>query len=401
MYVHNNAADNLNLVAENTVANFNVPSQTAKRIQIDGYLSSSNASPSKIWDQAVFSSDSDFNISYVAGSATYTNNVFTGGTALPDTVATTGATLGYDKLDGKVPGCFKYSGYVIFKVKATTASFDIQKTVRVNGATDKTFKENVSVNPGNKVDYQIYFKNTGGTQLKDVVIKDALPTGAKYVAGSTYLHTSDGTKQVADGIIAGGIVIGGYMPDGDAYIKFTAEIASNDNLPACGQNTLTNTATVVTANGNKQDTATVTVTKTCKNEKNITCNKLSVEQLSKNSARLATDYSVSDATFKQITYTITDPNGKIDTKTSTGKTMDYNFNSIGKYNIQATVNASADGKDIAATGDSCKSTIEVSSDTITPTELPTTGIDNPAIAIAGLGSIVTAIGYYIASRRSL
>lgn len=264
MYVHNNAADNLNLVAQDVTSRFNVPTQTAKRIQIDGYLSSTNASPTEIWDQAVFSSANNFNLSYVSGSATYTNNVFTDGTALSDSVISSGAMLGYTQMDGKIPGCFQYTGYVIFKVKANTTEFNIEKTVRVNGTTDKTFKENVTVTPGAKVDYQIYFKNTGSTQLSDVVIKDTLPAGETYVAGSTMLHTSDGTQSVADGVTAGGINIGGFLPNGDAYIKFTAVVASNNNLPTCGTNNLLNVAKATTSTGSKQDTANVTVVKTCK-----------------------------------------------------------------------------------------------------------------------------------------
>jgi uncharacterized repeat protein (TIGR01451 family) len=190
MYVHNNAAANLNLVAQNVTAKFNVPTQTAKRIQIDGYLSSTNATPKEVWDQAVFSGASDFNLSYVQGSATYTNNVFTAGTGLSDTVVSTGAQLGYDKLDGNIPGCFQYSGYVIFKVKATASDFDIQKTVRANGAADTTFKETVAVKPGDKVDYQIYFKNTGGTQQQNVVIKDTLPTSLAQLTFTTLMVQS-------------------------------------------------------------------------------------------------------------------------------------------------------------------------------------------------------------------
>lgn len=263
MYVHNNAADNLNLVAHNVVSRFNLPDYNSNRIQIDGYLSSSNANPGTIWDQAVFNSSSDFRLDYIEGSASLTNNIFTDGTALPDSVVSTGAQLGYTSLNGDIPGCFQYSAYVIFKVKAVTTDFNLEKTVRVNGATDKTFKESVAVKPGDKVDYQIYFKNTGGTQLTDVVIRDILPAGMTYVNGSTYLHNSDGTKLVADGITKGGIIIGGYMPNGDAYIKFTAQVASNDKLPACGINTLRNVARVTTESGSQEDTATVTVTKKC------------------------------------------------------------------------------------------------------------------------------------------
>ncbi len=263
MYVHNNAAENLNLVAENVTAKFNLPDHEAKRIQIDGYLSASNSTPSNIWDQAVFTADSNFKLDFVSGSAQYTNNMFPQGISLGNNVIGDGATLGYDQLDGKIPGCFKYDGFVTFKVKAVTSDFEVKKTVRMNDTEDKTFKESVDAKAGDKVDFQIYFKNTGGTQLKDVAIKDTLPKGLSYVPGTTYLHNSGGTRQVADGITAGGLIIGGYLPGGDAYIKFTAKVDDADKLPICGPNTLKNIAKATTSTGSKEDDASVKVTKEC------------------------------------------------------------------------------------------------------------------------------------------
>lgn len=267
MYVHNNAAENLNLVANNVTAKFNVPTYNAKKVQIDGYLSADNAQPKEIWDQAVFASDQTFNLSYVAGSATYTNNIFTDGTALTDEVIGNGVKLGYETLDGKIPGCFQFSGLVIFKVKATTTDFSLQKTVRLTDSTDRVFKESVKAKPGEKVDFQIYFKNTGGTQLKNVVIKDKLPAGLEYVAGSSKLFNSDGLKDIVDGITTTGVNIGGYMPNGDAYLMFTAKVVANDKLPICGSNKLTNKAEAITSNGTKEDTAEVLVDRYCEPNK--------------------------------------------------------------------------------------------------------------------------------------
>jgi uncharacterized repeat protein (TIGR01451 family) len=263
MYVHNNAAENLALIARNVEARFNVPDYRAKRIQIDGYLSSSNSSPREIWDQAVFVNDKNFRIDYIEGSATYTNNVFTSGTGLTDSIISSGSRLGYTSMNGEIPGCFQYTGYVIFKVRALEAEFTLDKTVRLNDVTDKKFYETATAQPNSKVDFQIYFDNTGNDNLSDVIVKDSLPAGLTYVAGSTYLHNSGGTKQVADGITTTGLNIGGYNSGGDAYLKFTAQITPNDNLPKCGENTLVNSATVTTAIGSKTDTATVKVTRIC------------------------------------------------------------------------------------------------------------------------------------------
>ncbi|HJM04649.1 MAG TPA: DUF11 domain-containing protein [Candidatus Saccharimonadaceae bacterium] len=337
MYVHNNAAENLNLVAEDVTSRFNVPSYEAKRIQIDGFLSSSNATPGTVFDQAVFSSDKNFSLDYKEGSAKYINNVFTAGTPLPDSVIGSGATLGYDEMNGEIPGCFKYTGYVVFTVKAVTSDFNIEKTVRMNDAEDKTFKENVNAQPGDKVDYQIYFKNTGGTQLKGVVIKDTLPAGISYVPGTTYLHTSDGTQKVADGITEGGIGIGGFMPNGDAYIKFTAQVKANDKLPVCGPNTLKNVAKATTGVGTKEDDADVTVNKECEPGKINVC-------------ELKTDKII---------------------------TID-----------EADFDSSKHSKDL----DDCKEL---------PPELPKTGPAESIVAILGLGALIASIAYYVASRRAL
>ena len=269
LYVHNNAADNLNLTAENVVAQLNVPTYQAKKIQIDGSLTSSNSKPNKVFDQVIFSSNENFKLNYVAGSATYTNNVFTGGTKLPDSLVNgSGATLGYDKLDGKIPGCFEYSGWVAFKVKAEVipqGDFTVNKTVRKEGATD--WAKSITVNPGDKVDYQIEFKNTGKTQLDNVVIKDTLPKGATIVPGSVYLKNASGLKNITDGLVGGGTNIGAYTADSNAFLKFTAKISDNDQLPACGANTLTNTVSATTSVGKKDSTADVKVSKKCEQPK--------------------------------------------------------------------------------------------------------------------------------------
>lgn len=279
IYVHNNAASNLKLVAENVVAKLNVPTQMADRIQIDGYINSSNAQPASVWDQAVFhgANGTPFKLSYVAGSAYYKNAK--GQFTVADSIVDGGAKLGYTSMDGKIPGCFEYSGVVYLKVKAKTADFAISKTVRKAGSG--SFSENITVNPGDKVDYQLYFKNTGGLNQTTVSIKDMLPAGMTYVAGSTWVHDSKGTRQVPDGIAQGGMSMGSYLANGDVYVKFTAQVATNDKLAKCGVNSLVNTMSSTTAeSGTKTDTATVTVTKTCEEPKVTACNldTLKIEQ---------------------------------------------------------------------------------------------------------------------------
>lgn len=267
MYVHNNAASSLNLVAENVRVNAAVPSTTAKSVTVEGFINSSNANPTQIWDQAIFNSDKDFNLTYVMGSAKLYNNVFTNGTQVSDNIVLAGgAPIGYDKLDGKLPGCFQYAGYVNFKVKVQmgqTADFDMSKTVSKHG--ENKWVESYTAQPGETVDYLIKYKNTADAAQNNVVIKDTLPDGMTYVPGSTKVGTKEQPNgvTVSDNIVKDGINIGSYGKNSGTWVMFSAKVAANNSLPACGANTLRNVAKVDTDYGYKEDTADVIVNRVC------------------------------------------------------------------------------------------------------------------------------------------
>lgn len=267
--VHNNAADNLNLVAKNTRVTATVPNTTSNSIQIDGAITADNANPQRVWDHAVMTSDKKFNIAYVNGSASLYNNVFTQGTKVADSIVTnSGALLGYDKLDGNLPGCFKYSGFVIFKVKANviTPNFTVEKKVRLSGTT--AWQKEITANPGQQIDYQIGYDNIGTAKQNGVVVKDKLPAGVAYKPGTTTIKNGDhpngnGLSVTNNEVVTNtGINIGDYNANTNAFVRFSATLPSNEQLPVCGMNTLTNTATVYTDNGSLSDTANVKVNKT-------------------------------------------------------------------------------------------------------------------------------------------
>jgi uncharacterized repeat protein (TIGR01451 family) len=355
MYVHNNAADNLNLVAENTAARFNVPTYSAKQIQIDGFLSSSNAQPGTVYDQAIFTSDKNFKLNYVAGSAKYTNNVFTGGVKLNDSIVNgNGTLLGYDKLDGKIPGCFKYSGWVTFTVKAEvekTGDFTVEKTVRKNG--DKTWTKSVNAKTGDKVDYQIEFKNTGETQLNNVVIADQLPAGVEIVPGSVYLKNASNPNvlNITDSLVHGGANIGHYTAGSNALLKFTAVVKDN----TCGTKTLVNTASATTSVGKKNSTANVVVSKYCEAPKPAyQCSALAVNLISSknivdakgNTGKSATyefntTYKVENTTFQGVRYIVKNAKGEVvaNQVVNGGTKMTFTANIYAKetYTVTATI----------------------------------------------------------------
>ena len=129
MFIHNNAADNYNLVAENTRILVGMPTISGNSIMIQGQIAADNCGSDAsgapgatdfFWDEAYLISSNSFSVFFISGSARYYNNVrdfSTSGFTLPNTlVSAAGASVGYTTMDGKVRGCFQYSGYATFLV---------------------------------------------------------------------------------------------------------------------------------------------------------------------------------------------------------------------------------------------------------------------------------------------
>lgn len=351
MYVHNNAATSLNLVAKDVTAKVDLPTTTGKSIDINGFISASNVGANtkgnagtyaEVYDDAKLTSTQNFNLAYVAGSLKYDNNA--GTFTLPESIFTsTGAKLGYTQMDGNIPGCFQYSGFVTFQVQpqfAGTTDFSMSKMVSQHGANKWT--ENYTAQPGETVDYLLQYKNTGTTQQDNVTFRDTLPTGMTYVAGSTTYgnaKTPAGVK-ASDNIANGtGINVGSYAPGANAWAIFSATAPASDTLALCGVNTLVNTGKVTTGGYSQQDTANITVNKDC------APGTINVCQLS-----TKTIVNIKESDFDASKYS----------------------------------------KDLS-----------VCTPTVTPPELPHTGMSENIVAVIGLGAIVASVAYYIASRRAL
>ena len=268
MYVHNNAAANLNLVAQNTRAFINLPVKEdtfGKQFEINGFLSADNANPGKIWDNIVLKSDKAFHVKIV--SAKYYNNLKTEkseGYNLGDSIADVanykqnkGVLLGYDKMDGLIPGCLAYSGYVLVKVQPVfqvvpAPSYDVEKTV------DKT-----TANPGDTINYTINVKNTGNINLTNVKVTDQLP--AYYSNAKEVVNSKNGST---GSIVNGGNITFKQLNVGEtATIKVSYTIKGKDALE-CGTTTIKNKATGTTDQDQTEDKTdnnevTTTVDKDC------------------------------------------------------------------------------------------------------------------------------------------
>lgn len=430
VYVHNNAAANLNLVAQNTRVMASVPNTTGKNVSISGFVTADNAQPNKIWDDIHFNSTQDFNLTYVAGSAEIYNNGYAAGGAgksLPDSIVTsTGAKVGYNGPDGKVPGCFEYVNYVYFKVKPQFPKQDFTVTKDVRKAGDTSFVQSVATNPGADLNYRITYKNTGNMQQNDVILKDTLPAGVSYVPGSVKIMNANNPSGafVADGdkLFSTGINIGSYTAGSNALVIFNAKVKANDQLPTCGPNTLKNIASAQPYGQTaKQDDALVTTNKECKPEdKDIKVCELATKKIvtikesqfdsSKYSKNLddcktviVKEIKVCDLETKKI---ITIKENEFDSSKHSTDLKDCDKIVVKDIEVcelatKKIVTIKEDAFDESKYSKDLSKCEETPVTPEVPTELPTTGVTENVAAIVGLGALIASAAYYIASRRAL
>ena len=382
VFYHNNAKSELNDkigpdgkpvgVARDVTARVQMPGHVdaGGTATITGFISASNANPGTVWDNARATSSSAVALRYVPGSAKIaSSNGAVNGAALSSDLLTTGVKLGYNALDGVLPGCNQYSGYITYQFTVDKPDFTIQKQVSVDGG--KTWNDSAKTTPGSTIQYRLVYTNTGTMQQDNVILKDELPAGVSYVPGSSLVANSKTGGQyqsTIDGITSsGGYRVGSYAPGGNVYFKFSAKVADNDSLPACGTNTLNNKVIAFTENGNKSDTAVVTVDKTCKPTPRYTCDMLSVTKLERTKFQFDTKYTVQNATFKSVTYVVKNSNG---TELYRGPSNVYQNNTPGTYTVQAIVTVSVDGQDKTTTSANCTKQF-----TVTPAPKPGVSIE--------------------------
>ncbi len=267
IYVHNNNPNGVDAIAENVKTRFFVPTLISNSITVNGWVTSSNATPNEYVDDVVFKSDIPFHLEYVKGSALLENGNYASGAGKPlsDAVIADGTLIGYDGLDGRIPGCYKYVNYVTIEVKAVfDYDYKIEKKVRLAGT--KEWSKTVDAKVGDKVEFQIEYTNTSNKRQEGVVIRDVLPSNLRYVAGSTKIKNENhpkGDRVLEDYLVEGGLAVGNYGPNANVYILLTAEVV-NDNL-ACGSNTMVNWGRASVGEQVIQDYARVHTDYVCKN----------------------------------------------------------------------------------------------------------------------------------------
>lgn len=250
IYIHNNADSSLNDVegqpgiARNVTVRAALPSGSAQTQQTTAYIAADNAQPQEIFDTLDVTGNENgyFELDYIEGSAKMYNHENQQTTAISDTLVTTGVNI------GDVKGCFEYVREITFRVKVKMPGWMTQKTARLStDATDKYRKE-VNAKIGDRIEWRIWFKNSGTSTLDAVKVVDDLPSHMTVVPGSVKVYNNNhpsptGYTYPDTAIQANGtqinIDIGSYAAGADAYVRYATTI-NNAEILRCGAHQVIN-----------------------------------------------------------------------------------------------------------------------------------------------------------------
>jgi len=237
-YVHNNADSSLNTVpdgkggfkgiATNTKVKISLPTAVGTQMNAVSQISADNAQPGAIYDTTNFTSadGTPYRLSYVAGSA-YADTHSRTAMPLSDSITTTGALIGENAPDGKVPGCFENDMYVIVKVKVEAAPLAIKKTVAF---PSQSFVEQVQAKASDRLYFKVDFSNTGNTAVNGVAIADKLPSQFTVLPGTVKLYNANfpnGTALPDTALFTpGGVGVGDYAGKTNGYILYQVTVNS-------------------------------------------------------------------------------------------------------------------------------------------------------------------------------
>ena len=241
-YIHNGANQSTNAdgvgVAKDAKVRIDLPSGTSTALRSRSYITISNPAPGypgEVTDTAELVDNTEFAIRYVPGSAKIYNAAHTGGFALSDNIVSSGATIGYDQLNGNVPGCFEFQATVEITVEVLSTQPSIEKVVRKAG--DSTYTDFAQVKPNDNIQWRIFFQNKGSMALDKVAITDQLPPHLRLVPGSVrwiYVAANGSNQDVVqpdNDLFTKYVDFGSWGANGGFYLRF--DTTALDDFSTC------------------------------------------------------------------------------------------------------------------------------------------------------------------------
>ncbi len=232
MYVHNNANTGTNAsgkgIAKDTKVRVLVPTGETQSLRTRSYISASNAGT--VEDTVDYTSDTQaFRLEYIPGSAKIFSNGPVNGATLSDSIVTTGAPIGYNALNGDLPGCFEYEATVEVRLRVLVRENPTLKfTKQVRMAGTKEWKKEVAAKPGDKVEWLLTTVSGGTGVSKGITVRDVAAPNTQLVSGSVkWIDVNQNATQNDTSLFSGpggGINFGNYDVNGGFYVMYASTV---------------------------------------------------------------------------------------------------------------------------------------------------------------------------------
>ncbi len=446
-YIHNGANQDLNAagtsIAKDAKVRIDLPTGASQALRARSYVSISNPAPgypAEVTDTTELVDANGFSINYVPGSAKIFSSGAVNGKTLGDGIVGAGVPIGYDALNGTLPGCFDFQTFVEITVEVKPAVSTVQKTVRKAG--DTNYGELATVAPGDKVQWLLRYDNKGQTPQTNVQLYDALPAHLQVVPSSVRWIYRGANAQDQDVVISNTdlftkrVDFGSVASNSFFYVRF--DTVALDDFSQCDisvRNEVRNMTKQLPAE--IKDTADVHIVKhncnqvctppnpqctpveECKppNPKctpevvkpKFSCDLLTAKQGPNRKASYTTNVTAKDgATVKDYTYDFGDSTPKLTTDKAV---VDHTYAKDGQYVTRVVVRFNVDNQVKTDDSDKCAAVVNFTTPPVTPpntpgtpgkgtpSSLPNTGAGS-TIAIFMAVTFASATAYYIVGRRN-
>lgn len=392
-------------IATGTTVSLEIPSGVVIGVDLTTRVNATNSTPTSVWDTATLAnSNQAFSVTYQQGSAVLYNGVHQTGLPLDDSITTAaGVPIGYNQMDGVMPGCFDFSAYVYVRVKVVAPALKFDKLVRMKGEDSTKWRDELTAKTGDHVQYLLDFLDTGTDQVNNIVIRDELPKNIELVPGSVrWIDINYPAPGIAipDASLfdQAGVLLGNYGVNGGGYVMFEATVKNTDKSVCSPKN-----VGVIRGDNvpEQKNDATVNISDCNPAVPTVTCDLLTVKPLGNRKYSYKVDYTPktdgNGVVFKNITFNFGDVSQPL---TTNQNPAEHTYQSDGTFATKATVNFTVNGADKSVTGASCAKTISTpTTPTVTTTTLPNTG-PGDVIGIFGAVTIAGALVHrYFLGRR--
>ncbi|MBU5362642.1 hypothetical protein KQI58_16335 [Enterococcus raffinosus] len=224
-FFHNNSKSSVanDVTMKNTIPTA-MKKDESKRIY--SFIGSSNSEPKEIWDSVIIKANENVAMRLEKNSVQIKTDGKANNSIVNDEFFSNGAKIGFDGLNGTIPSS-KY-GQVRYKFKVFQPNFEV--SMKVSKHDENDWQPTLNANYGDIVDFLVEFKNSGQTDMRNVIMRIDLPKELNYALDSSSMANGSSEFKpvdISDGMTTG-YNIGHYTPDSNAFIKFSAKLLNRD-----------------------------------------------------------------------------------------------------------------------------------------------------------------------------